>query len=78
MSLISVRIPDPLLREIDARAEDLHLGRAAYVREALQRMNASVAAQGRRRRLMEVSLRVRGESKKVNADFSEIDDDPGA
>lgn len=78
MSLLSVRIPEPLLKEVDARAEDLHLGRAAYVREALQRMNASVAAQGRRRRLMEVSLRVRGEINRVNADFSEIDDDPGA
>ncbi len=77
MSLISVRIPDPLLEETDLRAAELHLPRAAYVREALQRMNSVVASERRRKRLMEVSLRVRGISQEVNAEFSEIDSDPG-
>ncbi len=78
MSLISVRIPEQLLHEIDVCAEELHLPRAAYVREALERMNAAVAAERRRARLIEASLRVRGESAKVNAEFAEIDDAPGA
>lgn len=78
MSLISVRLPERLLREVDARADELHLPRAAYVREALERMNAAVAAERRRARLMEVSRRVRRESAKVNAEFAEVDDVPDA
>ncbi len=78
MSLISVRIPDRLLKEVDAQAEQLHLPRAAYVRQALERMNAAVAAERRRARLMEISHRVRKESLRVNAEFSEIDDVPDA
>jgi hypothetical protein len=67
-------MPDDFLHEVDAFAEELHLPRAAYVRKALERMNAAVAAERRRTRLMEVSLKVRTESMKVNAEFSEIDD----
>lgn len=78
MSLISVRLPDRLLKEVDSHAEQLHLPRAAYVREALERMNAAVVAERRRARLMEVSRRVRDESLKVNAEFSQIDDVPDA
>lgn len=74
MSLISVRIPERLLKEVDAHADELQLPRAAYVREALERMNAAVAAEWRRARLMEASRRVRRESAKVNAEFAEIDD----
>ncbi len=78
MSLISVRVPEQLLKEVDTRAEELRLPRAAYVREALERMNAAVAADRRRARLMEASRRVRGESAAVNAEFAEIDDVPDA
>jgi predicted transcriptional regulator len=76
MMTISLRMPDDFLHEVDAFAEELHLPRAAYVRKALERMNAAVAAERRRTRLMEVSLKVRTESMKVNAEFSEIDDVP--
>lgn len=44
------------------------------MRRALERMNAAVAEERRRKRLKEVSLRVRDESMRVNAEFSEIDD----
>jgi hypothetical protein len=46
------------------------------VRKALEQMNATVAAQHRRARLMEVSRKVRVESRRVNAEFSEIEHDP--
>jgi hypothetical protein len=44
------------------------------VRKAVEQMNAAVASQRRRARLMEVSLKVREESMKVNAEFSAIED----
>lgn len=74
MTTISLRMPDDFLHEVDAYAEELHLPRAAYVRKALEQMNAAVAAERRRKRLMAVSLKVREESMKINAEFSEVDD----
>jgi predicted transcriptional regulator len=77
MTTLSIRLPDPLLQEVDEHAEELKLPRAAYVRKALELMNASVATERRRVRLMEVSRRVREESLQVNSEFSEIEDAPG-
>ncbi len=76
MTTLSLRIPDDLLQEVDAHADALHIPRAAYVRKALEQMNAAVDAQRRRARLMEVSMKVRAESMKVNAEFSKIEDVP--
>ncbi len=76
MTTLSLRLPDDLLHEVDASAEQLHIPRAAYVRKALEQMNASVASQRRRARLMEVSLKVRTESMRVNAEFDAIEDEP--
>lgn len=78
MSSLSVRVPDDLLHEVDTLAAELHLPRAAYIRKALEQMNANVAAERRRARLMEVSRRVSAESLRVNAEFSEIEDAPHA
>jgi predicted transcriptional regulator len=78
MTTLSLRLPDDLLHEVDAFAEQLHIPRAAYVRKALEQMNTSVAAQRSRTRLMEVSLKVRAESMRVNAEFDAIEDVPHA
>lgn len=76
MTTISLRMPDDFLHEVDFFAEELHLPRAAYVRKALERMNAAVAEERRRKRLMAVSLKVREESMRINAEFSAIEDSP--
>jgi predicted transcriptional regulator len=78
MTTLSLRLPDDLLHEVDASAEHLHIPRAVYVRKALEQMNAAVAAQRSRARLMEASLKVRVESMRVNAEFDEIEDAPHA
>ncbi|UFS70957.1 BrnA antitoxin family protein [Geomonas sp. RF6] len=75
MSTISLRLPDQLMNEVDAYAKELRMPRAAYVRKALEQMNAAVAAERRRTRLMEVSCKVRGESMRVNAEFENFEDD---
>jgi predicted transcriptional regulator len=78
MSSLSLRIPDDLLHEVDCMAEELHLPRAVYVRKALEQMNAAVAAERRRVRLMAASLKVREESMRVNEEFNAIEDAPDA
>ncbi len=77
MTTLSLRHPDELLHDIDIHAEQLHLPRAAYVRKALEQMNAAVAAQQRRTRLMRPPEGA-AESMRVNAEFSEIEDAPHA
>ena len=78
MTTLSLRLPDDLLHEVDTSAEQLHIPRAAYVRKALEQMNAAVAAQRSRTRLMEASLKVRAESMRVNAEFDAIEEAPHA
>jgi predicted transcriptional regulator len=78
MTTLSLRLPDNLLHDVDDFARQMHIPRAEYVRKALEQMNMTVAAQQRRTRLMETSLKVRAESMKVNAEFSAVEDVPNA
>ena len=73
MTTLSLRLSDDLLHDVDDFARKMHIPRAEYVRKALEQMNTAVAAQQRRTRLMEVSLKVRAESMKINAEFSAVE-----
>lgn len=78
MTTLSLRLPDDLLHDVDMFARQMHIPRAEYVRKALEQMNMAIAAQRRRMRLTETSLKVRAESMKINAEFSAIEDTPHA
>ncbi len=78
MGIISLRLPDKLLKEADKRARELHIARAEYIRRAIERLNSAVVAEQRRRRLVEASRRVRDESMRINAEFDAIEDVPDA
>jgi hypothetical protein len=54
------------------------MSRAAYIRQAIERMNRETEAQARARRLTEASHRVRKESMRVNAEFAAFERDPDA
>lgn len=75
MTAFSVRLPENLMKEVDARAKLLHLPRSEYVRLAISRMNREVAAEERRKRLASVSQRVRDESMRICAEFEAVDDE---
>ncbi len=78
MNTISIRLPDELLREIDVLAKKSKLPRAEYIRQAIEQMNKEILLQQRSARMASVSRRVRKESLKINAEFSEVENDPGA
>ncbi len=78
MNTITVRLPDHLFKELDDQSKKLKVSRALYVRKALEHLNQEINAQNRRERLKKVSLKVRSESMKVNAEFSEVEDAPDA
>jgi metal-responsive CopG/Arc/MetJ family transcriptional regulator len=78
MSIISVRLSDKLLREVDAIACFLDLARAEYIRKAIEHMNEETLSLKRKQHLINASLKVRNESMKVNAEFSRVEHDPKA
>jgi len=77
MTTISIRLPDDMLNEVDKIAKDLNVPRTAYLRQAILSMNSKVKEDRRRARIMEVSRRVRKESMRVNAEFSEVENGLG-
>jgi len=78
MKAISLKLPEELLATSGALARSSGVSRAEYIRRALERMNREQAAERRRRRIAEVSRRVRAESMRVNAEFAAIERDPDA
>jgi len=77
MTTISIRLPDDVLHEVDRFSKDLKVPRTEYLRQAILLMNRKVKEDRRRVRIMKLSQRVRTESMRVNAEFSEVEHDPG-
>lgn len=77
MITISIRLPDNVLNEVDKIAKDLNVPRTAYLRQAILSMNSKVREERRRARVMKLSRRVRKESMRINAEFIEVEHDPG-
>lgn len=75
-SLVSIRMNDKLLKEMKTNAHRLQLSQTEYIRKAIEHMNNEIERQERKKKLKNASLRVRKESMKINAEFSEIEDDP--
>ena len=78
MRTIALKLPDQLIQDSSRYANELQVSRAEYIRIAIRRMNHKTEARLRAERLAEVSRRVRGESMKVNAEFSAIEREPDA
>jgi predicted transcriptional regulator len=77
MTTVSIRLPEHVLNEVDKIAKDLNVPRTAYLRQAILSMNSKVKEERRRARVMNISRRVRKESMRINAEFSEVEHDPG-
>jgi len=77
MTTISIRLPENVLNEVDKIAKDLKVPRTAYLRQAILSMNSKVKEDRRKARIMKLSKRVRKESMRINAEFSEVEHDPG-
>jgi Arc/MetJ-type ribon-helix-helix transcriptional regulator len=73
MGLITLRLPEELLKKTDALAEKERLSRAEYVRKALEKMNRSMMAERIGRQIKKASRKVRAESMKVNAEFAMVE-----
>lgn len=76
MSIITVRLSDQLLHDLDANAQTIQMHRAEYIRLAIEQMNKAIQNKERIERIKKVSLRVRKNSMQVNKEFSRIEHDP--
>ena len=75
MSVISIRLPEQLLNQLDHMAGILHIQRAEYIRKAIEHMNEEINKSERKEKLIQASMRVREESMRVNKEFSDIEHD---
>ena len=78
MVAISLKLPEELVQSSGKNAKALQLTRAEYIRRAIERMNRQIEHTLAARRMAAVSLRVRGESMRVNAEFDAIERDVDA
>jgi predicted transcriptional regulator len=76
MQSIALKLPDELIKASDRVASSLHISRAEYMRRAITEMNRKVRAEARARQMSQASLKVRGESLRVNREFAEVEMDP--
>lgn len=76
MPVISIRLPEDLLHDIDANSKNLHTSRTNYIKEALIHMNQETVKKIKDQRLKNASRKVRQESLRVNQEFDEIEHDP--
>ena len=72
MSTITVTLPDELLNRCTRYAQALHISRAAYIRQSLERMNLETERRFRVDRLTQASYKVRDQSMRINGEFDAI------
>lgn len=75
MSIISVRLPDEMLVDIDLNAKKMHIKRTEYIRQAIELMNTEIHTKMRANHLKKISLLVRDESMLVNKEFDKFEFD---
>ena len=75
-ALISVRLSDDIASTMQDQATALHISRTEYIRRAIVALNQATLQAIRKDKIVKASLRVRKYSMKVNAEFSEFEDDP--
>lgn len=78
MKIISLQMPEKLLKTTCLCAKSLHILQATYIRAAIERMNRQTQAQLRNKRLTKASKKVRKESLRINREFAAIENAPDA
>lgn len=78
MSTLTLRLPDKVINQTELSAKKLNISRSEYIRRCIEKMNAELYENEKRKKLIDASKRVRGESMVVNAEFAEVEHDPKA
>ncbi len=76
MPILTIRLPDKILHEVDLKSKSLHVSKNAYIQKAINNLNNEINADIKRKRLIKASKKVRSNSIEVNNEFSIIENDP--
>jgi metal-responsive CopG/Arc/MetJ family transcriptional regulator len=76
MPILTIRLPDKILHEVDLKSRSLHVSKNAYIQKAINNLNEQINWDIKRKRLIKASQEVRSNSMEVNNEFSVIENDP--
>ncbi|MBY0581253.1 MAG: CopG family transcriptional regulator [Rickettsiales bacterium] len=76
MPILTIRLPDKILHEVDLKSRSLHVSKNAYIQKAINNLNEQINSDIKRKRLIKASQEVRSNSMEVNNEFSVIENDP--
>jgi predicted transcriptional regulator len=76
MSLVSIRLPEMVLKRLEICSQQLHLSRVAYIRKSIEAMNQKVLRAERQKQLQTASQLVRETSLSVIREFEAVEHDP--
>lgn len=73
MTIVTLRLPENVVHEMEENSRNLKMSRTAYIKKAIEAMNNEIQKNERRKKLIRASQRVRKESMHVNQEFSVIE-----
>ena len=76
MPILTIRLPDEILHEVDLKSKSLHVSKNAYIQKAINNLNCQINADFKKKRLIKASQKVRSNSMEINNEFSIIENDP--
>ena len=76
MPVLTIRLPDKILHEVDLKSKSLHLSKNAYIQKAINDLNEEINYDLKKKKLIKASQKVRSNTMKINNEFSAIDNDP--
>ena len=76
MKIISLQMPESLLKTTRRCAKSLHISQSIYIRRAIEHMDRQTQVQLRHKRLTEASKKVSKESLRINREFVAIEHAP--
>ena len=75
MPILTIRLPDKTLYEVEINSKSLHVSKNAYIQEAINNLNEKIMSNLKREKLIKASQKVRNNSMEVNSEFSIIEND---
>lgn len=75
MPILTVRLPDTVLEEVNNKANSLHLSKNAYINKAINMLNKEINNRIKRDKIIKASYKVRTNSMEINSQFSIIEND---
>lgn len=75
MPVLSIRIPENIVHEVESKAKFLHISRSAYITQAITSLNKKIGEELLQKQMNKASKKVRKSSMRVNLEFSSIEDE---